>query len=119
MILNGNQRGGAKDLALHLMKTENERVELHELRGFMSHDLMGALSEMQAISRGTRCKQFMYSLSLNPPKGKNVSVAYFERAIAQAEARLGLTGQPRAVVFHEKTDADIVMWCGVALILPA
>lgn len=102
MILNGNQRGGAKDLALHLMKTENERVELHELRGFMSHDLMGALSEMQAVSRGTRCKQFMYSLSLNPPKGKNVSIADFERAIAQAEARLGLTGQPRAVVFHEK-----------------
>ncbi len=42
MILNGNQRGGAKDLALHLMKTANECVEIHELRGFMSSDLMGA-----------------------------------------------------------------------------
>lgn len=41
MILVGNQRGGAKDLALHLMKDENERVEIHELRGFMSDDLMG------------------------------------------------------------------------------
>ena len=39
MILNGNQRGGAKDLALHLMKAENERVEIHELRGFMSDNL--------------------------------------------------------------------------------
>lgn len=29
MILNGNQRGGAKDLALHLMKEENEHVEVH------------------------------------------------------------------------------------------
>jgi nucleoside-triphosphatase THEP1 len=102
VILNGNQRGGAKDLALHLMKAENERVEIHELRGFMSSDLLGALNEMHAISRATRCQQFMYSLSLNPPKGENVSIADFERAIAKAEAKLGLTGQPRAVVFHEK-----------------
>ena len=77
MILNGNQRGNAKDLALHLMKAENERVEIHELRGFMSHDLMGALGELYAVSRATRCDQFMYSLSLNPPKGVSVSNAEF------------------------------------------
>lgn len=102
MILNGNQRGGAKDLAIHLMKAENERVELHELRGVMSRDLMGALNEMYALSRGTRCEQFLYSLSLNPPKDKDVSVAEFMRTIELAEKRLELTGQPRAVVFHEK-----------------
>jgi signal recognition particle GTPase len=102
MILNGNQRGGARDLALHLMKAENERVEIHELRGFMSSDLLGAFNEMHAISRATRCQQFMYSLSLNPPKGENVDIADFMRAIDQAEVRLGLVGQPRAVVFHEK-----------------
>lgn len=102
MILNGNQRGGAKDLALHLMKAENEVVEVHELRGFLSRDLMGALNEAYAISRGTRCKQFLYSLSLNPPKDAEVSVAEFEKAIEQAEERLGLQNQPRAVVFHEK-----------------
>jgi Ti-type conjugative transfer relaxase TraA len=102
VILNGNQRGGANDLALHLMKAENERVEVHALRGFMSSDLLGAFNEMYAISRATRCTQFMYSLSLNPPKGESVSVADFERAIDQAEKRLGLTGQPRAIVFHEK-----------------
>ncbi len=102
MILNGNQRGGAKDLALHLMKAENEVVEIHELRGFLSRDLMGALNEIYAISRGTKCKQFMYSLSLNPPKDETVSVAEFEKAIEQAEQRLGLQGQARAVVFHEK-----------------
>ena len=44
----------------------------------------------------------MYSLSLNPPKGETVSVAKFEKAIEQVEERLGLQGQPRAIVFHEK-----------------
>ena len=102
MILKGNQRGGAKDLALHLMKAENERVEVHELRGFMSRDLMGALNEAYAISRATRCTKFLYSLSLNPPKDAAVSNAEFEKAIAQAEERLGLQNQPRAIVFHEK-----------------
>ena len=39
MILVGNQRGGAKDLALHLLKQENEHVEVHEVRGFASQNL--------------------------------------------------------------------------------
>ena len=41
MILHGNQRGGARDLALHLLKDENEHVEVHELRGFVSDNRNG------------------------------------------------------------------------------
>ncbi|WP_416899504.1 MAG: relaxase/mobilization nuclease domain-containing protein [Minwuia sp.] len=102
MILVGNQRGGAKDLARHLMSQDNEHVTVHELRGFVADDLDGAFTESYAISRGTKCKQFLFSLSLNPPKEAEVSTADFEAAIDRAEAKLGLTGQPRAVVFHEK-----------------
>lgn len=67
MILQGNQRAGARDLALHLLKEENEHVNVHELRGFVSDDLVSALNEAHAISRGTKARQFLYSLSLNPP----------------------------------------------------
>lgn len=102
MILVGNSRGGARDLANHLMKDENDHVTVHELRGFMSEDLDGAFQEAYAISRGTRCKQFLFSLSLNPPPDAQVSTESFERAIDQAESQLGLDGQPRAIVFHEK-----------------
>lgn len=102
MILVGNQRGGAKDLARHLMKQDNEHVSVHELRGFVADDLDGAFTESYAISRGTKCKQFLFSLSLNPPPDEEVSTADFEAAIDRVEAKLGLTGQPRAVVFHEK-----------------
>jgi hypothetical protein len=102
MILNGNQRGGAKDLAVHLLKPENDHVQVHELRGFVSDDLLGAFTESYAISRGTRCKQFLYSLSLNPPEGAKVSTEAFEKAADKVEKRLGLDGQPRAIVFHEK-----------------
>lgn len=102
MILVGNQRGGARDLAQHLLKEENDHVEVHELRGFASETLHGALNEAHAVSQGTRCRQFLFSLSLNPPQNERVSTEAFERAIDQAEIRLGLDGQPRAVVFHEK-----------------
>ncbi len=102
MILHGNQRGGAKDLALHLLKTENEHVEIHELRGFVSDNLVSALNEIHAISRGTKARQFLFSLSLNPPQSENVSTLVFEDAIKRIENKLGLTDQPRAIVFHEK-----------------
>ena len=102
MILVGSQRGGAGNLAAHLLKEENERVTVHEIRGFASYDLKGALHEAYAVSRGTRCKQFLFSLSLNPPAEESVGIDVFEDAIARIEETLGLTGQPRAIVFHEK-----------------
>jgi len=102
MILKGNARGGARDLALHLMKDENDHIEVYELRGFAADTLMGALNEIYALSRGTRCRQFMYSLSLNPPETAQVSTADFIDAIERVESKLGLDGQSRAIVFHEK-----------------
>jgi len=103
MILKGSQRGGARDLASHLSRTdENEHVEVHRLRGFAAPDLAGALNEMYAVSRGTKCRQFMYSVIFNPPPNEKVTTADFEAAIAQVEERFGLSGQPCALVFHEK-----------------
>jgi len=43
-----------------------------------------------------------FSLSLNPPPKVRVPIEVFESAIETIEQRLGLVGQPRAVVFHEK-----------------
>ena len=106
MILQGNQRGGSRDLANHLLSPENDHVELHSLRGFAADDLHGALHEAYAVSRGTRCKQFLFSLSLNPPPNEQVGTQAFESAIERIEQKLGLSDQPRAVIFHEKDGAD-------------
>lgn len=103
MILKASQRGGGQDLAVHLMRLDdNEHVSLHELRGFAADDLKGAFKEAEAVSRGTKCEQYLFSLSLNPPAQEHVPVEVFELAIERIEERLGLQGQPRAVVFHEK-----------------
>lgn len=102
MILVGNQRGGGMNLAAHLLKDENDHVTVHELRGFAGETLREALNEAYAISRGTRCTQYLFSLSLNPPPDARVSIETFEAAIDRVEEKLGLTGQPRAIVVHEK-----------------
>lgn len=103
MILKGSQRGSGRELAVHLMRVDdNEHVHIHELRGFIAEDLRGAFAEAEAISRATRARQYLFSLSLNPPSDASVSVKQFEQAIDRIEQRLGLGGQPRAIVFHEK-----------------
>jgi hypothetical protein len=103
MILKGSQRSGGRQLAIHLLKVEeNEHVEVYELRGFIADDLHSAFNEIHAVSKGTRAKQPFFSLSLSPPPAEQVSIDAFETAIEQIEGKLGLDGQPRAIVFHEK-----------------
>ena len=103
MILVGSQRGGGRALAAHLMNDQdNDHVALDELRGFMAEDLKGALDETRAVSKGTRCRQYMFSLSINPPKEAEVTRETLRAAADRAEGALGLDEQPRAIVFHEK-----------------
>ncbi len=103
MILKGSQRGNGQNLAAHLMRMdENEHVTLHELRGFASDNLKDAFEEVEGISRGTKCSQYLFSLSLSGPPSESVSTSVYENAIGRIEESLGLAGQPRAIVFHEK-----------------
>ena len=102
MILKGSQRGGARNLASHLLKQENEHIDLVELRGFIANDLTGAFDEARAIAQGTQCRQFLFSLSLSPPEDQIVPAEGFQEATNAIEKRLGLEGQPRAIVIHEK-----------------
>ncbi len=101
MILKGNQRAGGADLASHLQNEfDNELVEVAEIRGTVAQDLHGAFGEYEAIAAGTRCKEPLYSLSINP--SAPISRDQYRAAIDRIEQGLGLSGQARAVVFHVK-----------------
>ncbi|CAM3739811.1 relaxase/mobilization nuclease domain-containing protein [Litorimonas haliclonae] len=104
MIMIGHSRGNGQNLARHLLSSENEHVTVHDVSGFACDDLHGAFKEAEAFSRGTKCQKYLYSLSLNPPAKENVETKDFEITIARVEETLGLAGQPRAIVFHEKED---------------
>jgi hypothetical protein len=104
MILKGNQRGGGQQLAAHLLNSfDNERVEIADLRGSVAQDLSGAFSEWFAHSRATRCRKYLYSLSLNPDNTQGgISREQYLDLIGRTERSLKLIDQPRAVVFHVK-----------------
>ncbi len=103
MILKGSQRSNGAQLASHLLNDrDNDHVTVHEVSGTISENVTDAFQEMYAISRGTRCSQYLFSLSLSPPIEANVSTRDFEDAVNRCEDVLNLKGQPRTIIFHEK-----------------
>ena len=88
MILKAKERGDAGQLARYLLAMrDNEHVELHEVSGFVSDDLIEAFSEADAIAKGTRCKNYLFSMSLNPPEGADVPTKV-PRAVPKNSAML-------------------------------
>lgn len=103
MILKASQRAGAGALAAHLLNGhDNEHVSVHAIHGFMGETVTEALSEIEAMSKGTRCKQYMFSLSLSPPPDAKATTKLFERTIDRIAKANGLQNQPHLIVFHEK-----------------
>ena len=103
MILKGSQRSHGRKLAQHLLNdVDNDFVEVHQVSGFLSDDMMGALMEIENIAKGTRCKQPYFSVSLNPPDDASVTLEMFEDAADRIAEAQGLEDQPRVMVFHEK-----------------
>ena len=104
MIPKGNQRAGGQQLATHLLNAyDNDSVEVADVRGAIAQDLHGAFAEWYAEAKGTKCSKFLYSLSINPDhtQGPYNREHYYD-FIRRTEDMLGLSGQPRAVVFHVK-----------------
>src|SRR6056297_224036 len=101
MTLKGSARSGGSDLATHLLNAyDNERVELADIRGTIADDLHGAFAEFEAVASGTKAQKPLYSLSVNP--SEPLTREQYIEAVEAIESRLGLTDQPRAIVFHIK-----------------
>ena len=104
MIPKGNQRAGGQQLATHLLNAyDNDSVKVVEVRGAIATDLHGAFAEWYAQAKGTRCTKYLYSLSINPDHTQGpFNRGHYDDFIRRSEDYLGLSGQPRAVVFHVK-----------------
>ena len=104
MIPKGNQRSGGQQLATHLLNSfDNDRVEIAEVRGAIAQDLHGAFAEWYAQAKATNCVKYLYSLSINPDHRQGpFNREHYYDFIRRTEKSLGLSAQPRAVVFHVK-----------------
>ncbi len=64
MILKASERQGGQALGRHLLNdNDNDHVEVHEVRGFMSDTVLGAFQEAEVLSLGTRCQNYLFSVS--------------------------------------------------------
>ncbi|MCW8966560.1 MAG: relaxase [Candidatus Pacearchaeota archaeon] len=109
MISFSSQRGLGQDLATHLMNThDNELMEVAEVRGAVAQDLHGAFAEWEFQAHSlTKCQKYLYSMSVNPdPNQDPLTREQYTDFITRTEEKLGLAGQPRAIVFHEKYERE-------------
>lgn len=105
MIPFASQRGGGQDLATHLLNDyNNDMTEVVHMRGSIARDLHGAFKEWELQADAlTRCRKYLYSLSINPdPEQGPLSREQYMDYIRRTEDALGLSAQPRAIVFHVK-----------------
>lgn len=102
MIIKGASRAGPSQLARHLQRADtNERVELIQLDS-PTGDLHEALRDWQFISTGTRGTKGLYHANIDPDARYTMTADQWKIAVDRLEQELGLDGQPRAVVLHEK-----------------
>jgi hypothetical protein len=118
MINKGTSCAGAFRLAKHVTRRDtNERVEVKEVRGVVAEDLLGALREMEAVACGARTTKPFYHASINTRSDERLTDEQRAHAIDKLEESLGLTGQPRVVVVHEKKDREHthIVWSRIDL----
>jgi hypothetical protein len=118
MVIKGGACAGAGRLAAHLTRTDtNERVKLVEFRGVATEDVRGALTEIEATAEGTRTTKPFYHASISSRADERLTDEQRTYAIDRLEAELGLTGQARVVVVHEKKDREHfhIVWSRIDL----
>ncbi|MBS0167058.1 MAG: relaxase/mobilization nuclease domain-containing protein [Nitrospira sp.] len=103
MIVKGGSRRAGGFFAKHLMNAEdNERVEVKEMRGFVSEDVKGAFQEIDIIAAGTRVQNPFYHASINPRADEHLTQEEWNTAVDTLEKNLGLEGHARFQIEHVK-----------------
>jgi hypothetical protein len=115
MIISGGSRSNGKWFSTHLLKDENERVSVVEIRGLGAQDVREAFREMEFIAEGTNCKNYFYHANLNPKAHERLTEEQWEQAEDMLERHLRLDGHARFVVEHEKGGRihRHVVWCRI------
>jgi hypothetical protein len=103
IIINGGSRSAGGWWSKHLGNTKpNDRAELIEITGLSAETMREAFREMHGVSLGTKCTNYFYQANINPREDEHLTPAQWREAVDTLEKNLGLTGQPRFVVEHEK-----------------
>lgn len=105
MIIKGKSRAGPSQLAHHLGRADtNERVEILQLDS--AGTTADAFRDWQTYTLATKGKLGLYHANIDPDTKYEMTPQQWTRAVEILEEELGLQGQPRAVVMHEKNGRE-------------
>lgn len=118
MIIKGKSRGNGAQLGRYLVRHgENEIIRVVEIRGLSATDVPSAVLEMDALAAGARTEKGLYHAHINTPADERMTDQQRAYAVDRLESALGLTGQPRVVVVHEKKGREHchIVWSRIDL----
>jgi hypothetical protein len=118
VIIKGKSRGNGAQLGKYLVtQGKNERIRVIEVRGVVAEDVPAAVYEMDALSLGARTEKGLYHAQINARAEERLTDEQRAIAVDRLEEKLGLTGQPRVVVVHEKEGREHchVVWSRIDL----
>lgn len=102
MIIKGGSRAAPGQLARHLQRLDtNENVQILELQSLNS-DLAEAFRDWQTLVEGTRGVKGLYHANIDPAEQYTMTAEQWQRTVEVLEKELGLEGQDRAVILHQK-----------------
>lgn len=107
MIAKGNTHSSGLRLARYMIRAKDgERVERGEVRGFASDEIVDAFRSVDAMAEGTRGEKPLFHVQVRNRDGEHLTPEQWEQAADRIEAKLGLAGQPRAIVFHVNEETE-------------
>ena len=104
MIISGSSNKSWRKFADHLMKTEDglQRVAVKEIRGLAGDTVLEAFRELEMLGEGVRSRKFYYHANIDPRADEHMTEEQWDQAVDMLEHNLGLHGQERVIVEHEK-----------------
>lgn len=86
---------------------QSPELEISDCRGTANNDLRAILNEWQDLAKGTKCRKYLFTISIHPWLQQNgpMTQAQYQDYIQRAEKTLGLTNQPR-VILQDKTSPE-------------
>src|SRR5262245_15538138 len=117
MIIEGGSRADAQGLASHLLKDENERIRIMDIRGCFFDTLASALQEMEEQALVTKCTNPLYHAHIDWPRDEILNEGQKLHAVDVLEKALGFTDQPRVIVEHIKKGREHlhIVWSRIDL----
>lgn len=108
MMINGQAVKGAARLSTHLLKPENERIQIIEVQGADATPspaaLKQAMTDMELMGKMTQSQtgRVLYHANIDPMGHERLTPEQYKMAADRLMEKLGLQDQPRIIVEHIK-----------------